>query len=166
VSHAKVDHYGGMRSLVKEFAPEEFWSSSAKGKTARFAELEETLEEARVKRVALHAGEACRMIDAVELCALYPPPAQSEDGSLVLRLQFGNVRLLFAGDIDKRDEQRLRAMKSSAPRQCHGKQRCFNRSRAAKDCGFSQQWTGACRRRQRRNRPALPRGRRGNPAHR
>jgi len=110
VSHAKIDHYGGMRSLVKEFAPEEFWSSSAKGKTARFAELEETLEEARVKRVALHAGEACRMIDAVELCALYPPPAQTEDGSLVLRLQFGNVRLLFAGDIDKRDEQRLRAM--------------------------------------------------------
>ena len=111
VSHAKIDHYGGMRSLVKEFAPHEFWSSPARGKTARFEELEEALEQADIKRVTLHAGERCRMIDAVELCALYPAPEQSDsdDRSLVLRLQFGKVRLLFAGDIEKRDEQWLEA---------------------------------------------------------
>jgi competence protein ComEC len=109
VSHARIDHYGGMRTLVKEFAPEEFWSTAAKGKTTRFEDLEESLDQARVKRVALHANEPCRMIDGVELCVLYPPPENDNDSSLVLRLEFGQVRFVFAGDIEKRDERLLQA---------------------------------------------------------
>jgi competence protein ComEC len=98
-----------MRTIVKEFAPEEFWSSPAKGKTPRFEDLEEALEEARVKRVTLHTHEPCRTIDSVKLCVLYPAPENSSDSSLVLRLEYGKVRFLFAGDIEKRDERLLQA---------------------------------------------------------
>jgi len=38
---------------------------------------------------------------------LYPPPDGVDDTSVVLRLEFGKIRFLFAGDVDKRDEQRL-----------------------------------------------------------
>jgi competence protein ComEC len=107
VSHPRVDHYGGMRSLVMEFAPMEFWSGPSRGKTARFDDLEEALERSRIKRVTLSTQEPCRAIDNVKLCVLYPAPDAGDDASVVLRLEFGKVRLLFSGDLDKRDERAL-----------------------------------------------------------
>ena len=107
LSHPRVDHYGGMRSIAMEFAPAEFWSGPTKGKTTRFDDLEEALEKARIKRVTLSDQEPCRAIDGVKLCVLYPPPDGVDDTSVVLRLEFGKIRFLFAGDVDKRDEQRL-----------------------------------------------------------
>ena len=109
VSHPRVDHYGGMRSIAMEFAPLEFWSGPAKGKTARFDDLEEALEKGDIKRVTLSDQEPCRAIDGVKLCVLHPPPDGTDDTSVVLRLEFDKVRFLFAGDLDKRDEQRLQS---------------------------------------------------------
>jgi competence protein ComEC len=107
VSHARVDHYGGMRTLVHEFAPSEFWSGAARGTTRRFEDLEEALDRGRIARVALDDRQPCRAIDAVKICVLYPPLDKSEDASVVLRLEFGKIRVLFPGDIDKRDEKLL-----------------------------------------------------------
>jgi competence protein ComEC len=107
LSHPRVDHYGGMRSIAMEFTPAEFWSGPSKGKTTRFDDLEEALEQGNVKRVTLSDQLPCRAIDEVKLCVLYPPPDGVDDTSVVLRLEFGKVRFLFAGDLDKRDEQRL-----------------------------------------------------------
>ncbi|HYA31071.1 MAG TPA: DNA internalization-related competence protein ComEC/Rec2, partial [Acidobacteriota bacterium] len=104
VSHARVDHYGGMRAIVTEFAPSEFWSGLAKGNTQRFEDLIDELERTRTPRLTLHAGDACRAIEQARLCVLYPATEESEDGSVVLRLEYGNARFLFAGDVDRRDE--------------------------------------------------------------
>ena len=108
LSHPRVDHYGGMRSIAREFAPREFWSGPSKKNTTRFDDLEEALESIPIKRVMLSDQEPCRAIDGVKLCVLYPPPDGGEDASVVLRLEFGKVRFLFSGDLDNRDEQRLR----------------------------------------------------------
>jgi competence protein ComEC len=107
VSHSRIDHYGGMRTIVKEFAPTEFWSGAAKGQTNRFEELEDALEKAKIKRVPMNVGEPCRVIDEVKLCVLFPPADKADDASVVLRLEYGKIRYLFAGDIDKRDEALL-----------------------------------------------------------
>jgi competence protein ComEC len=107
VSHPRIDHYGGMRSIAMEFAPEEFWSGPTKGRTTRFDDLDEALKAARIKRIVLSDQEPCRTIDGVNLCVLYPPSDGVDDSSVVLRLEFGKVQFLFAGDLDKRDEQRL-----------------------------------------------------------
>jgi len=104
VSHARVDHYGGMRALVKEFAPNEFWSGPAKGQTQRFEDLEEELERNKIPRVTLAAGQPCRVIGQVNICVFYPPVQQSDDSPVVLRIDYGQSRFLFASDIDKRDE--------------------------------------------------------------
>jgi competence protein ComEC len=107
VSHPRIDHYGGMASIVREFTPEEFWSGAAKGRTRRFEELDEIVDRSKVRRVSLTNEVPCRSIARVNLCFLYPPPDRNDDLSVVLQLQYGKARLLFAGDIDKRDEQLL-----------------------------------------------------------
>jgi competence protein ComEC len=49
----------------------------------------------------------CRSIEGVNLCFLYPPADRNDEVSVVLQLHYGKARLLFTGDIDKRDEQFL-----------------------------------------------------------
>jgi competence protein ComEC len=104
VSHPRIDHYGGMRTIVNEFSPREFWTGSGKGQTSRFDDLEAALERAKITRVPMSAGEPCRNIDEVKFCVLFPPPDKAEDASVVMRLEYGKLRYLFAGDIDKRGE--------------------------------------------------------------
>jgi competence protein ComEC len=107
VSHSRIDHYGGMRTIVNEFSPQEFWSGPGKGQTSRFDDLEDALEKAKITRVPMSNGEPCRIIDEVKLCVLFPPADKSDDASVVVRLDYGKLRYLFASDIDKRDEALL-----------------------------------------------------------
>jgi competence protein ComEC len=107
VTHPRIDHYGGMRAILDEFSPAEFWSGTARGLTGRFDDLDAALERAKIQRVSLGAGQACRVIDKAEICVLYPPSGGSVEHSIVLRLEFGKLRYLFASDIDKRDEAQL-----------------------------------------------------------
>jgi competence protein ComEC len=107
VSHPRIDHYGGMTSIVKEFSPEEFWSGAARGRTRRFEELDEVLDTASVKRVIMNDQHPCRIIESVKVCILFPPSDRADDPSVVLTLEYGRVSFLFAGDIDGRDEQLL-----------------------------------------------------------
>jgi len=107
VSHPRVDHYGGMRTIVREFGPSEFWSGPSRGRTQRFEELEEELESAKIRQVQLTDQDACRAIDQVLLCVLYPSAGATGDVSVVVRLSFGEVSFLFAGDLDKKDEKAL-----------------------------------------------------------
>jgi competence protein ComEC len=107
VTHPRIDHYGGMRTIVNEFAPKEFWSGAAKGQTRRFEDLEETLEKSQITRVALHDGEACRVVEQVRFCSLYPPRERAAEGSVVIRIEYGKFSHLFSSDIDKRDEALL-----------------------------------------------------------
>jgi competence protein ComEC len=107
VSHPRIDHYGGMASIVREFTPEQFWSGAARGRTRRFEELDDILDRSKIQRVTLTNEAPCRSIERVNLCFLYPPTDRNDDVSVVLQLHYGKARLLFAGDIDKRDEQFL-----------------------------------------------------------
>ncbi|MGH7825183.1 MAG: DNA internalization-related competence protein ComEC/Rec2 [Candidatus Binatia bacterium] len=107
LSHARIDHYGGMRSIVSHFAPEEFWSGPARGRTARFEDLEEALDTSRVKRVTLSDDQPCRELDRARLCVLHSPPDSNADASVAMRLEFGKARVFFAGDMQKTDEKTL-----------------------------------------------------------
>src|SRR5918994_4645309 len=96
-----------MASIVREFTPGEFWSGAAKGRTRRFEELDEIVDGSNVQRITVTNEAPCRSIEGVNLCFLYPPADRNDDVSVVLQLHYGKARLLFAGDIDKRDEQLL-----------------------------------------------------------
>jgi len=104
VTHARIDHYGGMRTIVNEFSPREFWSGSTKGQTSRFDDLEEALAKAAVTRMALNDREPCRMLDQVKICVLYPAPDKPGEAPAVIRLEYGSFSYLFTSDIDVGDQ--------------------------------------------------------------
>ena len=107
VSHARVDHYGGMRALAQEFSPSEFWSGAAKGATRRFEDLEEALVRLKIVRRELTAGVPCRDFAPVRLCFLFNSSSIGAESPVVVRLEYGKASFLFASDIDKRDELQL-----------------------------------------------------------
>ncbi|MGH7766831.1 MAG: DNA internalization-related competence protein ComEC/Rec2 [Candidatus Binatia bacterium] len=107
VSHPRVDHYGGMRTVVEEFSPAEFWSGPGKGKTARYEDLDEAVERSGIKRIYLGSREPCREVERVKLCVIHPPNDDTVDASVVLRLSFDKISLLFAGDVDGKEEKIL-----------------------------------------------------------
>jgi len=107
VSHPRVDHYGGMQSVIKEFSPREFWSSRFRANSRRYDELERTIGGLNIKRVVLDRDEKCRTFGMAELCVLYPPNEAGSESSVVLRLGIGRFHFLFPGDVQKREEMRL-----------------------------------------------------------
>jgi competence protein ComEC len=107
VSHPRIDHYGGMKSILEEFAPSEFWSGPVAGETRRYLELEETANESGVKRAVLKRSNSCREIGKVKICVLYPSNGSGAESSVVLRLTLGQYHFLFPGDINKKGEERL-----------------------------------------------------------
>ena len=107
VAHPRVDHYGGMATVVEEFSPSEFWSGPGKGRTARYLELEEAVERSKIKKVILGSGDPCRFIEQVKVCVLYSPEGRGPDASVVLQLSLDRANFLFPGDIERRDERAL-----------------------------------------------------------
>lgn len=107
VSHPRIDHYGGMGTIVAEFSPREFWSGPSKGQAARFEDLHDALAKAEIARAILHDREPCRLIDRVKFCVLSPPIDKTDDASVALRLEYGELKYLFSGDIDRREEKAL-----------------------------------------------------------
>lgn len=103
VTHARIDHYGGMRALVREFSPSEFWSGAAKGATRRFEELDGAVDAAKIPRGELTAATPCREFNGARLCVLLA----ATDSPVVVRLEYGKASFLFASDIDKREELQL-----------------------------------------------------------
>jgi competence protein ComEC len=117
VSHARIDHYGGMRALAQQFAPSELWSGAAKGGTQRFEDLEETLERLRIVRRHLVGDVPCGDFTPVRLCFLFGSDDPAAETPVVVRLEYGKASFLFGSDIDKRDElhlaQRLNGLTST-----------------------------------------------------
>ncbi len=107
VSHPRIDHYGGMETVAAQFTPEEFWSGAAKGRTARYDRLDDAVDRAAIKRVSLADAAPCRAIEGAKLCVLYPSEEGANDASVVLRLSYGGFDMLFAGDLEIKEEKRL-----------------------------------------------------------
>lgn len=107
VSHPRVDHYGGMKAVVERFRPAELWSGPVESRSVRYQELEEAAAKLGVKRIVFGSGDPCFSLGGVQLCPLYPAKGDRGESSLVLRLSFGRVAFLFAGDLSRRDERKL-----------------------------------------------------------
>ncbi len=101
VTHPRIDHYGGMAAVAQNFSPAEYWSGAMRGKTERFADLDRLLKDGNIDQVTLNESMPCRTLDGVKFCVLGAPADGNNKDSVVLRLEYGKLRYLFAGDIDK-----------------------------------------------------------------
>lgn len=109
LSHAQRDHMGGLKTVVEEFRPQEFWWNGV-GTLDR--ELARALKDAGTRTVLVDATTGPRVIGGVRFEFLHPQRAGMETGdvneqSLVVLVSYGKRRFLFTGDIGKDTERRL-----------------------------------------------------------
>lgn len=108
LSHAHSDHLGGMRSIIANFHPQEFWL----GPNADVRELREVLEFARAHgvRIVLRHGDDAWDFGGVHIRAVSPPtdwqpgPKVKNNDSLVLKVTYGGSSVLLTGDAEKQVE--------------------------------------------------------------
>ncbi|MGH7843921.1 MAG: DNA internalization-related competence protein ComEC/Rec2 [Candidatus Binatia bacterium] len=109
LAHPRVDHYGGMKPLVEQFSPTEFWSGAGRVNSERYQDLESALQKANVKRQTAGGRRACQIIEKVEFCVVYASQQPTGEPTLIVRLTYRKASFFFAGDIATRDEKLLLA---------------------------------------------------------
>jgi competence protein ComEC len=109
LSHAEHDHYGGLAFLARAFAPRELWWNGIAGTGDRLRAFWRDLARHGVQVRSVQRGVRGR-VDGVDLDVLAPETGDGgslNDQSMVLRLRYGPVALLFTGDIEAHGERRL-----------------------------------------------------------
>jgi competence protein ComEC len=111
ISHPHSDHIGGMRSVIANFKPKEFWY----GLDSPTTEFSEVAAAARSFGLAFRphtAGEAFEF-GGTQVRVLNPQPGTApgnpaqDDESMVLHLQYRNTSALLVGDSHRKIEQIL-----------------------------------------------------------
>lgn len=115
LSHPHADHYGGLDYILSDYEVGAIaWNGSDSSE-----ELNAVIGKAKEKgipAIRFFAGSAIRS-DGLDVKVVYPPrEAEDEvlagnDGSLVLFAEFGEIRGLFAGDIARKAEPLVSAVK-------------------------------------------------------
>jgi competence protein ComEC len=116
LSHPQPDHYKGLIFIAKHFRCREFWHNGMESESPAYQQLSEIIKAKGMTTVRVAEGFV-RTIAGVEVQALNPPMKERDDktqksdrvntNSLVLMISFGDHRMLFTGDIEKKAEARL-----------------------------------------------------------
>lgn len=111
LTHPHPDHAGGFFGLLGKLPVDELWSTGEPGPGGLGDRLRARAREAGVPARVPPAGLRLRRGGA-EVEVLAPDPAwapdrSTNDNSLVLRVSFGEVALLFAGDAEALEEAQL-----------------------------------------------------------
>ncbi len=112
VSHADIDHSGGIPSILEVFPGAELWLASGERRSERMASIAAlAIDRGRVLRLLL-PGRRFRFGGAL-VEPLHPPRGWHHpglnDSSLVLRIEHGEDALLLPGDIGAAAESALAA---------------------------------------------------------
>ncbi len=118
LTHPDPDHLKGLNFIASHFSIGQFWENGIRTNSEAYQQLENTLLRKGIERLSLNEDSPPREIHGVQICFLNPParapsltgfPARSflNNSSLGTKLQFGNIRVLLAGDIEKEAEYRM-----------------------------------------------------------
>lgn len=111
ITHAHMDHIGGMPAILENFHPDELWV----GHNPDSATYDRILLEAETLHIRLRsyaAGDTFQF-GGIEVRVLspsrdyVPKPMPSNDDSLVLRVSYGNTSALLEGDAEAPSESRM-----------------------------------------------------------
>jgi competence protein ComEC len=111
-THAHADHIGGLVDVVRNLDVGQAIVGHAPRDDAEFKRFYDAVSQRKVPLSMLKTGERFE-IDGVGIDVLWPPPAQGSpvtsgnDDSIVLRLVYGSISILLAGDIERNAEDSL-----------------------------------------------------------
>jgi competence protein ComEC len=111
ITHAHVDHIGGMPAVLENFHPDELWVGHNPDSVA----YDRILLEAKALHIRLsaHAAGDTFQFGGTQVRVLspfrdyVPKPIPSNDDSLVLRVSYGNTSALLEGDAEAPSEGRM-----------------------------------------------------------
>ncbi|MFC1580858.1 DNA internalization-related competence protein ComEC/Rec2 [Thermodesulfobacteriota bacterium] len=115
LSHPQSDHMNGLGFIASHFNPREFWSNGVHVQTSVYRELMAIISSKNIKaRTPLELAGGME-ISEVKIDVLHPPTAPGESPgqdnnlgvnnlSLVLKLTYRGVSILFPGDLEKEGE--------------------------------------------------------------
>jgi len=113
ISHPHADHFGGLLTLLRSMPVGRVFHNGQVHPSAVFTEKIALLDSLRIPHGPLAAGDTLRLDPAVRIDVLAPEPArrfdhtQANDASVVIRIRYGDLRVLFAGDAEQEAEQLL-----------------------------------------------------------
>ncbi len=118
LTHPDPDHLKGLRFIASHFSIGQFWENGGRTDSESFRQLEETLLREKIERHSLNETSSPQVVRGVEISFLNPPaerpshgslpaPSLLNNSSLVMMIQFKNIRILLAGDIERETEYRM-----------------------------------------------------------
>ena len=114
LTHPHPDHLRGLKFIIENFPVGQFWESGRNEDTADYAALHGALVVRKVPIVTVSGQSPALAMGEGRIEPLGPTPAQegsgdANDDSLVFRLVWRDLKLLFTGDIGAATEARLLA---------------------------------------------------------
>jgi len=103
VSHPHADHLGGVPSLLENDRIAILYDNGESYHSDLYFETFVSAVNSSIPMRRLQAGDELRLDPHVRIHALHPgpePDAHANDASVVLRLTFGAISVLFAGDVE------------------------------------------------------------------
>lgn len=111
-THAHRDHIGGLSDVLKNFRVGQALVGHAPVDDAEFRRFREAVKKRAITLSEVSAGERFE-IEGVRIEILWPPRSYDDratsgnDDSVTLRLVYGSISILLAGDIEQRAEALL-----------------------------------------------------------
>lgn len=113
LTHPHPDHYGGMKGVIKKFKVKEFVEPGIPSSSKAMASLLDSVARQNIRHTLARRGKNFNLGE-VALDVLSPPEKlldnvrSPENGnSIVMRLCYGDIKLLFTGDIEGETEKFL-----------------------------------------------------------
>jgi competence protein ComEC len=118
LSHPHPDHLNGLVSVINNFGVGEVWTNGEGTDTEAYAAFEALIAERKIKKTVIFRGHPPTSVNGVMIEFLHPGPfipdepmrsshERMNNNSLVLRISFRAVSILFTGDIAAADERKI-----------------------------------------------------------
>ena len=118
LSHPHPDHLNGLVSIARIFKVKEVWTNGEKVYTEPFQEFEKIISEKKIKNILIDREHPDLIVNGVQIEFLHPPKSACHDRStgyhsetnnhsLVTKLTYKDISMLFTGDIYQEVEREL-----------------------------------------------------------
>ena len=118
LTHPDPDHLKGLNFIASHFTIGQFWDNGFPAGSEAYLQLEETLRTKKTRWFSMNEQSSPQTINGVQISVFNPPTKTPShfgsrgssilnNRSLVLKFQFGNVKLLLPGDVEKEAEDRM-----------------------------------------------------------
>jgi len=114
VTNPDLDHYSGFFSLLDRYSVASVFESGTISKTDTYRLLEKKIEDKHILKIIASRGQRIDLGGGAYLEVLFPDRdvsgLSSNDGSLVMRLVYGETSVMLQGDSTRKIEEYLEAL--------------------------------------------------------